>query len=76
MAQIESERLDPSINTLRALAKALDIAMAVFFAGDDTHVFDMNKLSRKYKTASDLNPTLYKATGEVIRWAKKIGYLE
>ena len=34
----------------------------------------MKRLRSKYKDSSDLNPTLYKALGEVIRYAKDIGF--
>ncbi len=76
IAQIESSRKDPSMTTLKKLCGALDVEMAVLFAGDNVHVFDMTGLRKRYKSASDLNPTLYKAFGEVIRMAREIGYIE
>lgn len=74
IAQIESEAKKPSIETLEAIANALRVNLAVFFAGDNVHIFDMKRLRKKYKDSSDLNPTLYKALGEVIRYAKEIGF--
>ena len=73
IAQIESGRKDPSINTLKQIATALEIEIAVLFASDDVHVFDMNRLEKNYRRRSDLNDTLYRAVSEVLRWAKKIG---
>lgn len=75
IAQIETDRMDPSISTLRALAKALDIQLAILFAANDVHIFDMKKLTKDYKKPEDLNPTLYRGLGEVCRWAKKIGFI-
>jgi transcriptional regulator with XRE-family HTH domain len=74
IAQIESGSKKPSIETLEAIAYALDVNLAVFFSGNDIHVFDMKRLRKRYKDSSDLNPTLYKALGEVIRYAKEIGF--
>lgn len=75
VAQIEKDKIDPSIKTLRQICAALEVDPAVLFARDDVHVFVMERLHKKYKSVADLNPTLYHATGEVIRWAKKIGYI-
>lgn len=74
IAQIESGMKKPSIETLEAIAKALNMHLAVLFAGDDIHVFDMDRLRKRYRDSSELNPTLYKALGEVIRYAKEIGF--
>lgn len=74
IAQIESGRKDPSMTTLKKLCGALQVEMAVLFAGDNVHVFDMSGLRKRYKSAGDLNPTLYKAFGEVIRFAREIGF--
>jgi transcriptional regulator with XRE-family HTH domain len=74
VAQIEMDKIDPSIKTLRQLCAALEVDPAVVFARDHVHVFVMDKLDKKYKSVADLNPTLYHATGEVLRWAKKIGF--
>lgn len=76
IAQIESKRKDPSITTLRKICKALDVEMAILFIGDNIHVFDMARLRKRYKSASDLNPTLYKALGEVIRFARDISFID
>ena len=74
IAQIESGRKDPSINTLKQIAGALEIEIAILFASDDVHVFDMTRLRSKYKKVDDLNPTLYTALGKVVRYAKDIGF--
>lgn len=74
ITQIENGRKDPSIATVQKLAKALDVHIAVLFAEDDVHVFDMGKLKQKYKKVDDLNDTLYRAVGEVLRFARDIGY--
>lgn len=75
IAQIESGKKDPSISTLKKICKALNVQMAVLFAADEVHVFDMQRLRNRYRSAADLNPTLYKAVGEVVRFAKDIGFL-
>jgi transcriptional regulator with XRE-family HTH domain len=75
IAQIESGRKDPSISTLKMISKALDIEMAILFASDDVHVFDMNRLNDRYKRVEDLNPTLHVAMDRVVRFAKKIGFI-
>ena len=75
IAQIESSKKDPSISTLRKIADALDMEVAIFFASDDVHIFDMKRLKKKYKDVDSLNPTLYMAIGKVIRYAKDIGFL-
>ncbi|OFZ19588.1 MAG: hypothetical protein A2Z20_06430 [Bdellovibrionales bacterium RBG_16_40_8] len=46
-AQIESGRKVPSISTLKQIALALDIEIAILFASDDVHVFDMKRLGAK-----------------------------
>lgn len=74
IAQIEKGKKDPSMATVQNLAKALDVHIAVLFAEDDVHVFDMGKLKQKYKKVDDLNDTLYRAVGEVLRFARDIGY--
>jgi transcriptional regulator with XRE-family HTH domain len=75
VAQIESGRKDPSVTTLKKLASALDVTIGIFFSTDTVHVFDMARLRRKYKKAEDLNPTVYRALDQVIRYAKDIGFL-
>ena len=74
VAQIESGDKNPSVETLEKIASALDINLAIFFAQDDIHIFDMKRLRQRYQSPSELNPTLYKALGEVIRYAKDIGF--
>lgn len=74
ITQIENGKKDPSIETVQKLAKALDVHVAVLFAEEDVHVFDMKKLRSKYKNVDDLNETLYRAVGEVLRFARAIDY--
>lgn len=76
IAQIESGRKDPSISTIKLIAKALDVEIAIFFATDNVHVFDMTRLNKRYKRVEDLNPTLHVALDRVIRFAKKIGFVD
>lgn len=75
IAQIESGRKDPSISSLKLIAGALDIEMAILFASDDVHVFDMKRLNDRYKHIEDLNPTLHVALDRVVRFAKRIGFV-
>ena len=64
------------MDTVRALALALDIHLAVLFAEEDVHVFDMARLRAGYRDVADLNDTLYRALGEVVRFGRGIGFLE
>ena len=75
IAQIESGKKDPSISTLKKIAAALDVHLAVLFATDEVHVFDMSRLRKKYDHVDKLNPTLYTALGKVVSWAREIGFL-
>src|ERR1017187_6990338 len=75
IAQIEKGKKDPSISAVKRIAQALDVHIAVLFAADDVHVFDMQRLKGKYKDANKLNDTLYAALGRVIQWAREIGFL-
>jgi transcriptional regulator with XRE-family HTH domain len=75
IAQIESAGKDPSITTLKKLAVALNVHIAVLFAGDEVFVFDMLRLKQKYDHVDKLNETLYYSLGKVIQYAKNIGYL-
>lgn len=75
IAQIESGKKDPSINTLKKIASALDIELAILFASEDVHVFDMKRLKKKYKNVDTLHPTLYRAISQIVRYAKDIGYI-
>lgn len=74
IAQIESGKKDPSVATLIKLAEALSVHPALLFAGNEVHVLDMRKMRSKYKSVGDLNDTLYRALGEVTRYAKEIGF--
>src|SRR5437660_4711331 len=76
IAQIEKGKKDPSISTLKKIAQALDVNLAVLFASDDVHVFDMSRLRKKYNDVEKLNPTLYMALGKVLAWAKDIGFVK
>ncbi len=76
IAQIESGKKDPSINTLKQIASALDIEIAILFASDEVHVFDLVRLKARYRKVDDLNPTLYTAMGKVLRYAREIGFVE
>lgn len=75
IAQIESGKKDPSVQTLRQIAQALDVELAAIFAADDIFVFDLRRLRRKYNNVDKLTPHLYMALGKVIQYAKDIGYL-
>ena len=75
IAQIESGRKDPSVETLQKLADALDIHIAIFFATDNILVFNMDKLKSSYDHVDKLNSTIEQAIGKVVRYAKDIGYL-
>ena len=75
IAQIESGRKDPSVETLQKLARALDVQIAIMFASENVLVFDMEKLKKKYNHVDKLNPTVEQALGRVVRYAKDIGYL-
>jgi transcriptional regulator with XRE-family HTH domain len=76
VAQIENGRKEPSLETLRKIAKCLDIDMATIFASKDVHVFDMPRLRRKYKSVDALTPNLYTALGKVVQFAKDIKFLK
>lgn len=76
IAQIESNDKDPSVETLKKLSKALDVHIAILFAADDVHVFDMQKLKKKYDNVDKLNETLYFALGKVVSYAKDIGFIK
>lgn len=76
IAHIENGKKDPSLSTLKKLAKALDIHIAILFSSDNVHVFDMERLKKNYKNVDELNPTLYYAFGKVMAYAKEIGFLK
>lgn len=75
IAQIESGKKDPSLSTIKKVAEALNVHIAILFASDDVHVFDMKSLKARYQTVEDLNPTLYHAIGMVMKFAKDIGWV-
>jgi transcriptional regulator with XRE-family HTH domain len=75
ITQIESGKKDPSLSTLKKIAKALDVHIAVLFSSDTVHVFDMERLKARYDNVDKLNPTLYYALGKVIQYAKDIGFI-
>lgn len=75
IAQIEGNKKDPSLQSLIKIARALDVHISILFADDDVHVFDLKKLRRKYKKVSDLNDTLYRGLGEVVRFAREIEFI-
>ena len=74
IAQIEGGKKDHSISTLLRIADALDTHVAVLFASDEVHVFDMKRLKSRYDHVDKLNSTLYAALGRVFAWAKSIGW--
>ena len=76
IAQIESGRKDPSISTIKKIASALDVHIAVLFVTDDVHVFDMPRLKARYDHVDKLNETLYTALGKIIQYARDIGFLK
>lgn len=76
IAQIESGKKDPSISTLKKIAGALDVHLAILFAGENVHVFNMEKLKKKYDHVDKLNETLYFALGKVVSYAKEIEFLK
>ena len=75
IANLESERKSPSIETLEKLAAALDIHIATLFSAEDVFVFDLKRLRRKYTKAGKLTPHLYMALGQVIQYAKDISFI-
>lgn len=76
ITQIEKGRKEPSLETLRKIARALDVDVATVFASSDVHIFDLLRLRRKYKNVDALTPHLYTALGKVIQYAKDIGFLK
>ena len=76
IAQIESGLKDPSVETLRKIARVLDTELATLFAEADTFVFDLRRLRRKYNHSDKLTPHLYMALGRVIQYARDIEFLK
>lgn len=75
IAQIESGKKDPSVETLRKIARVLDVEVASLFAADDIFVFDLRRMRRKYNHVDKLSPHLYMAIGKVVQYAKDIGFI-
>lgn len=73
LSQVEKDKKSPSVEVLGALALALEINPAILFTTEEVHVFDMVRLHQRYKTADDLDDTLYRALSEVAKFAKKLG---
>jgi transcriptional regulator with XRE-family HTH domain len=76
IAQIESGRKDPSVDSLHQIARALDIEVAALFTGNDIFVFDLRRLRRKYNHADKLPDSMYTALGRVIQYAKDIEFIK
>ena len=74
IAHIEKSTKDPSVETLRKLAAALDI-VGIFFSTNDVYVFDLKRMRRKYNSADKLTPHLYMAIGRIVQYAKDIGFI-
>lgn len=75
IAHIEKQTKDPSVETLRKIAEALDIHVATLFSTNDVYVFDLKRLRRKYNTVDKLTPHLYMAIGKVVQYAKDIDFI-
>lgn len=75
IANLETNKKDPSIKTLEKIAEALDVHIATLFSTDEVHVFDLQRLRRKYNDANKLTPHLYMALGKVVQYAKDIGLI-
>jgi transcriptional regulator with XRE-family HTH domain len=75
IAHVEKSTKDPSVETLRKIAAALDIHIATLFSTNDVYIFDMKRLRRKYNSADKLTPHLYMAIGRVVQYAKDIDFL-
>src|SRR5665213_1471695 len=75
IAHLEKGLKDPSIETLKKLARCLDIDIATIFASEDVHVFDILRLRRKYKNVDQLTPGIYTALGKVIQYARDIKFI-
>jgi transcriptional regulator with XRE-family HTH domain len=76
IAHIEKETKDPSVTTLDRISTALDIHIATLFSNNDTFVFDLKRLRRKYNSVDKLTPHLYMGLGKVIQYVKDIGMLK
>lgn len=76
IAHIEKLTKDPSVETLRKIAEALDIHIATFFSTNDVFVFDLKRLRRKYTDSDKLTPHLYMGLGKIVQYAKDIKFLK
>lgn len=76
IGHIEKGTKDPSVETLRKIAGALDVHVATLFSTNEVFVFDLIRLRRKYNTADKLTPHLYMGLGKVIQFAKDIRFLK
>ncbi len=75
ITQIEKGNKEPSLETLRKIAKSLDTDVALLFATKDVRVFDLPRLRRKYRKAEQLTDALKGALYDVLQYAKDIGFL-
>ena len=75
IAHIEKSTKDPSVETLRKIAEALDLHVATFFSTEDVYVLDLKRLRRKYNSADKLTPHLYMAIGRIIQYARDIKFI-
>jgi transcriptional regulator with XRE-family HTH domain len=73
LAHFEAGNTSPSVQTLMALAKALEISPAIFFVTEDVLVFDLKKIRTRYKKVEDLPDRLYRDLNTVLLLAKKMG---
>jgi len=76
VAHIEGGKKDPSLTTLKKIAAALEIHLAVLFASDSVHVFDLIRLRKEYDHVDKLNPTLYFALGKIVQYAREIEFIK
>lgn len=75
VAQLESGRKDPSLSTLKKIARALDVDIATLFISENVHVFDLVRMRRKYTNPDEMSANLYMALGKVVAFAKDIGFI-
>lgn len=57
---IEKGQATPSLDTIKLVAKHLDVHVARLFAGDDVPVLELKSLRRKYKSWDSLPSSLRK----------------
>lgn len=75
IAHIEKSTKDPSVETLRKIAEALDLHIATFFSTNEVFIFDLKRLRRKYDDVNKLTPHLYMGLGKVVQYAKDIKFI-